>query len=71
MQLQVGISRWKFLQWAEVSYVHGRSEHVHHSLLYIPSVHRGVTRMCVLSPGSERGSRQADRAPDRDWYIYL
>ena len=55
---------------AEVSYVHGRSEHVCHSLLYIPSVRRGVRRMCVLSPGAERGSRQADRALDRD-LVYL
>ena len=44
---------------AEVSYGHSRSEHVRHSLLYIPSVHRGVRRMCTLSPGVERGSRQA------------
>ena len=51
---------------AEVSYIHGRSEHVRHSLLYIPSVRGGVRRMCVLSPGAERGSRQADRALDRD-----
>ena len=50
----------------EVSYVHGRPEHVRHSLLYIPSVRRGVRRMCVLSPGAERGSRQADRALYRD-----
>ena len=54
---------------AEVSYVHGTSEHVCHSLLYIPSVRRGVRRMCV-SPGAERGSRQADRALDRD-LVYL
>ena len=39
-------------------------------LLYIPSVRRGVRRMCVLSPGAERGSRQADRALDRD-LVYL
>ena len=50
---------------AEVSYVHGRSEHLRHSLMYIPSVRRGVRRMCILSPGAERGSRQADRALDR------
>ena len=56
---------------AEFSYVHSRSEHVRHSLLFIPSVHRGVRKMCMLSPGAERGSRQADRALDRDWYIYL
>ena len=52
---------------AEVSYGHGRSEHVRRSLLYILS----VRRMCMLSPGAERGSRQAVRALDRDWYIYL
>ena len=50
---------------AEVSYVHGRREHVRHLLLFIPSVRRGVRTMCVLSPGAERGSRQADRAHDR------
>ena len=55
---------------AEVSYVHGRSDHVRRSLLYIPSVRTGVRRMCVLSPGAERGSRQADRALDRD-LVYL
>ena len=31
---------------------------------------RGVRKMCVLSPGAERGSRQADRALDRD-LVYL
>ena len=56
---------------AEVSYGHGRSEHVRHSLLHILSVRRGVRRMCMLSPGAERGSRQAVRALDQDWYIYL
>ena len=56
---------------ADVSYVHGRSEHVRHSLLYIPSVRRGVRRMCMLSPGAERGSRQAVQASDRNWDIYL
>ena len=55
---------------AEVSYGHGRSEHVRHSLLYIPSVRRGVRRMCMLSPIAERGSRQADIALDRD-LVYL
>ena len=55
---------------AEVSYGHGRSDHVRHSLLYIPSVRRGVRRMCMLSPGAEHGSRQADRALDRD-LVYL
>ena len=56
----------------EVSYVHGRSEHVRHSLLYTPSVRGWVKRMCVLSPGAERGSRQADRALDRDLvYLFL
>ena len=55
---------------AEVSYVNGRSEHVRHSLLYIPSVRRGVRRMCMLSPGDERGLRQAVRALDRD-LVYL
>ena len=49
---------------AEVSYGHGRSDHVRHSLLYIPSVRRGVRRMCMLPPGAERVSRQADRALD-------
>ena len=51
---------------AEVSYGQGRNEHVRHSLLYIPSVRRGVRRMCMLSPGAERASRQADQALDRD-----
>ena len=51
---------------AEVSYGNGRNEHMRQSLLYIPSVRRGVRRMCMLSPGAERGSRQADRALDRD-----
>ena len=55
---------------AEVSYGNERNEHVCHSLLYIPSVRRGVRRMCMLSPGAERGSRQADRALDRD-LVYL
>ena len=55
---------------ADVSYVHGRSEHVRHSLLYIHSVRRGVRRMCVLSPGAERGSRQPDRALAQD-LVYL
>jgi len=55
---------------AEVSYIHGRSEHMRHSLLYIPSVRRGVRKMCELSPGAERGSCQADRALDRD-LVYI
>ena len=55
---------------AEVSYGHDRSDHVRHSLLYIPSARRGVRRMCMLSPGAERGSRQADGALDRD-LVYL
>ena len=55
---------------AEVSYVNGRNERVRHSLLYIPSVSRGVRRMCMLSHGAERGPRQADRALDRD-LVYL
>ena len=55
---------------AEVSYGHGRSEHVRHSLLYIPSVRRGVRRMSMLSPGAERGSRQVVRALDQD-LVYL
>ena len=57
---------------AEVSYGHGRSDHVRHSVLYIPSVRRGVRRTynSMLSPGAERGSRQADRALDRD-LVYL
>ena len=54
----------------EVSYGHGRSERVRHSLLYIPSVRRGVRRMCTLSPGAERGLRQAVRALDRD-LVYI
>ena len=52
---------------AEFSYGHGRSEHVRHSLLYIPSVRKGVRRMSL---GAERGSRQAVRALDRD-LVYL
>ena len=56
----------EFSSVAEVSYGNGRNKHVRHSLLYIPSVRRGVRRMCMLSPGAERGSRQADRALDRD-----
>ena len=55
---------------AEVSYGHGRSEHVRHSLLYIPSVRRGVRRMCMLSPGADRGSCQVVRALNRD-LVYL
>ena len=57
---------------AEVFYGHGRSDHVRHSLFYIPSVRRGVRRTynIMLSPGAERGSRQADRALDRD-LVYL
>ena len=55
---------------AEVSYGHGRSDHVRHSLLYIPSVRRRVRRMCMLPPGAEHGSRQADRALDR-YLVYL
>ena len=55
---------------AEVSYGHGRSEHVRHSLLYIPSVRRRVRRMCMLPPGAERGSPQVVRALDRD-LVYL
>ena len=55
---------------AEVSYGNGRNEHVRHSLLYIPSVRRGERRMCVPSPGAERGLRQADRPLDRD-LVYL
>ena len=52
---------------AEVCYGHGRSEHVRHSLLYIPSVRRGVRRM---PPGAARGSPQVVRALDRD-LVYL
>ena len=52
------------------SYGNGRNEHVRHSLLYIPSVRSGVRRMCMLSHGAERGSRQADRALNRD-LVYL
>ena len=37
---------------------------------HIPSVRRGVRRMCMPSPGAERGSRQAVRALDRD-LVYL
>ena len=55
---------------AEVSYGHGRSEHVRHSLLYIPSVRRGVRRMCMQSPGAERGLCQVVRALDQD-LVYL
>ena len=55
---------------AEVSYGNGRNEHMSRSLLYIPSVRRGVRRMCMLSPGAERGSRQPDRALDRA-LVYL
>ena len=33
---------------AEVSYGHDRNEHVRPSLLYIPSVRRGVRRMCKV-----------------------
>ena len=55
---------------AEVSYGHGRSEHVRHSLLYTPSVRRGVRRMYILPPGAERGSPQVVRALDRD-LVYL
>ena len=55
---------------AEVSYGHCRSEHERHSLLYIPFVRRGERRMCMLSPGAERGSPQADRALDRD-LVYI
>ena len=55
---------------AEVFYGHGRSEHVRHSLLYIPSVRRGVRRMCMLSTGAERGSPQVVRALDRH-LVYL
>ena len=51
---------------AEVSYGHGRGEHVRHLLLYAPYVRRGVRRMCLLSPGAESGSRRAVRALDRD-----
>ena len=40
----------------EVSYGNGRNGHVRRSLLYIPSVRRGVRRMCMLPPGAERGS---------------
>ena len=50
---------------AEVSCGHGRREHVRHSLVYIPSGRRGVRRMCMLSSGTERGSRQAVRALHR------
>ena len=50
---------------AEVSY-----GNVRHSLLYILSVRRGVRRMCMLSAGAEHGSRQADRALNRD-LVYL
>ena len=53
---------------AEVSY--GRSGHVRHSVLYIPSVRRGVRRMRMLPPGAERGSPQVVRALDRD-LVYL
>ena len=55
---------------AEVSYGHGRNEHVRHSLSYIPSVRRGVRIMCMLPPGAERGSPQVVRALDRD-LVYL
>ena len=55
---------------AEVSYGPGRSDHVRHSLLYIPSVRRGVRRICMLSPGADLGSRQVVRARDRD-LVYL
>ena len=37
---------------AEVSYGNGRNEQVRHSLLYIPSVRRGVRRMSMLYPGA-------------------
>ena len=55
---------------AEVSYGHGRSER--HSLLYIlfVDVGRGVRKMCILSPGAERVSRQTVRALDR-YLVYL
>ena len=55
---------------AEVSYGNGRNEHVRHSLLYTPFVLKGARGMCMLSLGAERGSRQADRALDRD-LVYL
>ena len=50
----------------EASYGHGRSEHVHHSLLYSSFVGRGVRRRWMLSPGAVCGSRHAVRALDLD-----
>ena len=49
---------------AEASYGHGRSEHVHHSLLYISFVRRGLRRRWMLSHWAECGSRQAALAID-------
>ena len=46
----------------EVSYGHCRSEHVRHTLLYIPFARGGLRISCMLSPGNELGSRQAVRA---------
>ena len=53
-----------------MDHVGPRPSTVASSLLYIPSVRRGVRRMSMLSPGAERGSRQVVRALDRD-LVYL